>query len=249
MKRNGRQITLAFCLLAISATVLAGEPPELEPVPGQLDVIEMTAVELDGRPHDGVEPIAYEWTIVEGEGGKLFSADRQDAVFLAPKVERGFREFVVELTVRYEDQDPSTRRLRIRVLPADAARALEGADGGDTGWLDDFYGDLKEKEESQQSSTPVVGGGRSGPSVSIGISGGSYGRRGGVGIRLSMTYPLSQPVDVPPPGQTQMPGEGPWGAAHPVPYEELDETFPASIAERYGPEDEPKTANEEPEQD
>ena len=248
-----KQTRLSLLVVVLVAGISTGsaddDAPEIDAVPGQLDVIEMTAVELDGRPPDGVGPAIYRWSIIEGEGGKLFSADQQDAVFLAPRVERGVRQFVVELTALYEDQSPSTRRLRIRVLPSDPARALEGSDDDDTQWLTDYYNRLREKEEEKGSASPVVGGGSGGPSVSFGISGGSGGRRGGIGIRLSMTYPISQPVDVPPPGQTQVPGEGAWDAARPVPYEELRTTFPAGIAERYGPEDEPTRPEEPPEQD
>jgi hypothetical protein len=148
------------------------------------------------------------------------------------------RHFVVELKVTYRDQPPSTRRLSIRVLPADPNAALDGSGEQDTEWLNDFYRTTREREEERQSDSGSVAPGRSNPSVSIGVGGSSGGNWGGsVGFRWSMSYPLSQPVAVPPPGQTRQPGEGTWDVAQPVPYGELSTTFPASIAERYSPQD------------
>ena len=207
--------------------------PEIEPVPGQLDVVEMTAVELDGRLPEDVEPTAYAWRILEGEGGKLFKSDQQDAVFLAPKVERGVRQFILELTVSYADQPSSVRRLRIRVVPTDPAAALDDSAPDDTAWLDDFYGGMREAQEGKGGSQIVVPRSSGGPTVSIGVRGGSRGWRGGVGIRVPLSYPVTQPVDVPAPGRSSMPGEGEWDAATPVPYDQLGATFPPDIAERY----------------
>jgi hypothetical protein len=211
--------------------------PEIELVPGQLDVVSMTAIELDGRLPEGVEPIGYAWSIVEGEGGTLIKSEQQDAVFLAPKVERGVREFLVQLVVSYEGQPSSTRQLRIRVVPTDPAAALDGSDPDDTDWLDSFYDGKNAADRSGGGSQIVVPGtsGGGGPTVSIGVRRGRGGWHGGVGVgvRIPLSYPVTQPVDVPAPGRSSMPGEGKWDAATPVPYDELQTTFPPSIAERY----------------
>jgi hypothetical protein len=253
-----RLLLFAAYLPAISLAAPAGEEPsprESVPVPGQLEVVEMTAVELDARLPDGVEAAAFQWRIVEGEGGRLFSADQEDAVFLAPKVERGVKEFVLELSVMYADQPPSTRELRIRVLPTDPEAAEEDPGDGTPQWLEDHYRRAREAEEKKQQegrSTGAVSG-KSGPSVSIGVAGGSGGTRGSVGFRWSLSYPITQPVDVPPPGQSRKPGEGTWEPAYPVPYDELSTTLPPDIAEQYRIEDGiPPAASEteaEPEQD
>jgi hypothetical protein len=222
--------------------------PEPEPVPGELDVIEKTAVSLDGRLPGAAEPTAFRWRILEGTGGRLFGDDREDAVFLAPKVERGFKTFLIELTVMYAEEPPSTRRLRIRVLPSDPAAALDGADEDDTQWLKDLY--RRHPGTEGQSSAPTVSGGRSGPSVSIGVGAGSGGYRGGsIGLRWSTSFPISQPVDIPPPGQTYLPGEGAWGAATPVPQDKIPATFPPSISERYEPEDRPAPSEADSKED
>jgi hypothetical protein len=221
-------------------------------VPGQLDVVEMTAVALDARLPEGAEPTSFRWRIVSGEGGKLFSADQEDAVFLAPKVERGTREFVIEVTVTYANQPPSTRSMKIRVVPSDPSATDEDTDGdGTPDWLEDHYRRAREAEERKQRSGPAVigGSGRSGPNVSIGVSGGSYGYRGGVGVHWSLSHPLTQPVDVPPPGQIREPGEGSWEPARLVPHDELDATLPPEVAEKYRVEDEapPESAEADPE--
>jgi len=245
-----RFLILAICLLATLTIGAEGDEParaESEPVPGQLDVIEKTAVALDGRLPEGLSATSFQWKIVEGEGGELFGNDREDAVFLAPQVERGVKEFIIELTVTYVDEPPSTRQIRIRVLPTDPAKATEDAEGETPQWLIDHYSRAQEVEQQEQSTSPTVSGGKSGPSVSIGVAGGSSGyRRGGIGLRWSMSYPISQPVDIPPPGQSRKPGEGSWDRARPVPYEELDTTFPESIVELYETQDEPEPSETEP---
>jgi hypothetical protein len=224
----------------------ATEAAEELPEPGQLDVIEMTAVELDAELPEGVEASSFQWRIVEGEGGMLIRPEQPDAVFLAPRVERGVRQFVIELSVTYPEQPPSTRQLQIRVLPADPRAALEGADEQDTHWLNEFYSDVRERESERQSNSGTVAPRSNNPSVSIGVGRSSSGNwSGGVGFRWSMSYPLTQPVTVPPPGQTRQPGEGSWEAARPVPYRELSTTFPADVAERYSPQDCPLPDNEE----
>ena len=53
------------------------DPPPAEPVPGQLDVVEMTAVELDARMPEGAEPTSFAWKIIEGEGGMLIGGDQE----------------------------------------------------------------------------------------------------------------------------------------------------------------------------
>jgi hypothetical protein len=245
-----RFLILAFWLLATPTIAAEGEAVDSEPVPGQLDVVEKTAVALDGRPPEGVPATSFRWRIVEGEDGKLFGEDREDAVFLAPRVERGVKEFVVELTVTYVDEPPSTRQIRIRVLPTDPADAAEEAEGETPQWILDHYQRAAEVEQQKQSAPPTFGGGRSGPSVSIGVAGSSSGhRRGGVGLRWSMSYPISQPVDVPPPGQSRKPGEGTWDRARPVPYEELESTFPESVVDGLEAQDESEPPETNPDED
>ena len=128
----------------------AGPPVEIE-TPGQLDVIERTAVALDARLEEGMQAVGYQWKILEGNGATLLGQDREDAVFIAPGVEKGYKVFVIQLTVFYADESPSTRTLRIRVLPSDPALAQEGVPESDTAWLDKHYRKMREAEEQKQS--------------------------------------------------------------------------------------------------
>jgi hypothetical protein len=210
----------------------------------------MTAVALDARLPEGAKPVSVAWRIVEGEGGKLFSEDKEDAVFLGPKVERGVKEFLVEVTVTYVDDPPSTRQLRIRVLPANALAEEEKTEDGTPLWLIEHYERAAESKEREKANAPAFPvGGTGGSSMSIGIAGGSYGVRGGIGFRFSMSYPIEQPVQVPPPGQSAKPGEGAWEAARPVPYDSLNRALPADLSERYplAEDPEPSETPKEPE--
>jgi hypothetical protein len=242
--RATRVPVLAWILLATFSLATRGAAeetpsPEAGPVPGELTVIQMTAVELESKLPADPEPESFQWRIVEGERGKLIGADRPTAVFLAPSVEHGVVTFLVELTVTYADQPPSTRRVRIRVL-SDPSADTADPDDGDTEWLQEIYRSAREAEERRRNNAPslVVPGG-SQPRVNIGVGVGPGGWHGGVGFSFSLSYPISQPVPVPSPGQTRVPGEGAWASPRPVPYDEVATTFPASVAESYLPQDYP----------
>jgi len=259
MNKN-RWLMFGVMLLVTAASAAAEEQPQpatAEPVPepGYLEVIQMTAVELDGRLPGGVDPVSFQWSIIEGEGegegegARLFEVDKPDAVFLAPKVEQGTQDFVIELTVNYREQLPSTRRLRIRVLSEEAAKAADDS-GDDTQWLQDYYREQAEREEKKKSQAPTIIVPNTSSSMSFGVHRGWGGGWGGtMGFRWTMSYPITQPVDVPPPGETHQPGEGRWDIASPVPYEKLGTTFPSSIADRYSPADDPQAKPAEPESD
>jgi len=247
MNKNSWLVLLALLLTISVATAGEEEAQQAPPVPepGHLEVIQMTAVELDGRLPGGVEPVSFQWSIVEGEGGRLFEVDKPDAVFLAPKVEQGTLDFLIELTVNYREQPPSTRRVRIRVFSDEAAKA-DGDSGDDTQWLKDHYKRANEREEQQKSQAPTIVVPNSSSSMYFGVHRG-WGWGGSMGYRWTMNDPITQPVDVPPPGETHQPGEGAWDMAKPVPYGELDTRFPSSIADRYSPADDPQAKSPEPE--
>jgi hypothetical protein len=244
-----KSLLIQGILLIVAITLAIGEEtpsqatPTPVPEPGHLDVIQMTAVELDGRLPGAAEPESYQWSIVEGVGGRIFDDDKQDAVFLSPKVEKGILEFVIELTVTYSEQPPSTRRLRIRVFSEEAADADSG-EAEDTQWLQDFYKKAAEQEEKKKSQAPTVIVPNTGTTMHFGYSPWGWGWGGSVGFRWSMNYPITQPVTVPPPGTTHHPGEGEWDMAKPVPYGELDKRFPSDIADRYSPADAPPPSSQ-----
>jgi hypothetical protein len=241
-------LILGTLLMVVIASATAEQAPSQAtpvpvPEPGHLEVIQMTAVELDGRLPGAAEPVSYQWSIVEGEGGRIFDGDKQDAVFVSPKVEKGIEEFLIELTVTYSEQPPSTRRLRISVFSEEAANA-DSAPAGDTQWISDFYKKAAEREEKKKSQAPTIIVPNTGPSMHFGVSPWGWGWGGSMGVRWSMSYPITQPVTVPPPGQTHQPGEGEWDMAKPVPYGELDKRFPSDVAGRYSPADGPPSEAE-----
>ena len=180
MNKNSWLVLLALLLMISVATAGEEEPQQATPVPepGHLEVIQMTAVELDGRLPGGVEPVSFQWSIVEGEGGRLFEVDKPDAVFLAPKVEQGTLDFLIELTVNYREQPPSTRRVRIRVFSEEAAKAADGS-GDDTQWLQDHYKRAREREDEQKSQAPTINVPNSSSSMSFGVHRGWGGGWGG----------------------------------------------------------------------
>ena len=232
---------LMIATFASAADDQAQTQAPLDPAPGYLEVIAMTAVELDGRLPEGNAPVSYQWSIIEGgEDGRLFDGDKQAAVFLAPKVEKGTRDFVIELTVTYREQPPSTRRLRIRVMSEEATKSGGGSED-DTQWLQDFYKKAAEREEKKQSQAPTIIVPNTGTTMHFGMSPWGWGWGGSMGYSWTMNYPITQPVMIPPPGQTHLPGEGEWDMAKPVPYGELDTRFPSSISDRYSPADGPQS--------
>jgi hypothetical protein len=244
-----RSLSLALLFLVLLTPAAGGEaeppPGSAEAEPGYLDILGGTAVSLEGDLEEGIEGATFLWRIVEGEGGQLFNDDRPSAVFLAPNVATGMKRFVIDMTVSYRDAPSSTRRLVIRVLSeefVDKEGEGEGEEEDPTAWLKERYRREAEAEARKQDRAPevIVPGGRSGSSVSIGVGVGPGGYRGGrIGFRFSLSYPIEQPVDVPPPGQTLLPGQGTWDLPYPVPYQDLKATFPASVAERYAPPPEP----------
>jgi hypothetical protein len=234
----------AILLLLVPAAAGEAEPPPgtaaAEAEPGYLDILGGTAVSLEGDLEEGIEGASFRWYIVEGEGGQLFNDDRPAAVFLAPQVAAGMKRFVIQMTVSYPDAPSSSRQLVIRVLSQDYVAAEEGAEEEEdpTAWLKERYRREAEAEERKQDSQPkvIVPSGGSGSSVSVGVGVGSGGYRGGsIGFRFSLSHPIEQPVDVPPPGQSHAPGEGTWDLPYPVPHRDLRMTFPASVAEAYVP--------------
>lgn len=241
MLREPLLASAAILLLAPAAADTPEPPPgtaAAEAVPGYLDILGGTAVSLEGDLEEGLEGATFRWRIIEGEGGQLFNDDRPSAVFLAPKVATGMKRFVIEMTVSYREAPSSTRRLVIRVLSEEYVQPEDGEGEDPTAWLKERYRRIAEEEERKKESQPkvLVPGGGSSSSVTIGVGVGSGGYRGGsIGFRFSLSHPIEQPVDVPPPGQTQAPGEGTWDLPYPVPYQDLRMTFPASVAEAYVP--------------
>ena len=93
-------------------------PPEItaEPVPGQLEVMQGTAVKLGGAPSpEGPVPESYRWEIVQGEGGTLYNQDQYEVIFQAPRITDPIELFVIKMTVAYPGERPASTMVHIRV--------------------------------------------------------------------------------------------------------------------------------------
>ncbi len=231
-----------FLLLIASAPVMAQEQSDLQieakPLPGQLDVLQGTAFQLGGTPPDsGPRPSSYRWEILEGEGGELLHADRPEAIFRAPKLEdREMELFVIQLTARYEGQEPATARLHVRVLRELPEKPAEQVDA-EQEMIDHIRGMSKKQKRKlakqyrkQARNQTVVVQGNPYPSWHFGFS---------WGWGWPVYYPIYIPIIVPPPGGEWEPGIGEWPEPTPLPYEEIVNEFPTEIAEDYLPQDFP----------
>jgi hypothetical protein len=212
---------------------------EAEPVAGQLDVLQGTAVQLGGTSGStGLKPSSYLWEIVEGRGAIILRADRADAIFQAPKLtDADMETFVIQLTVTYPGQESATARMLVRVhreMPTPKKRepTIEEV-------MRDQYAREAEARRNRRSSgtTTVV---HHGPSMGWGAPGWGWGWGGpGWGWGWSAHYPIHVPIVVPPPGSSQGPGDIDLGNPVAVPYDEMVTTFPEEIADNYLPQDNP----------
>ena len=126
-----RSLAPLLIVLAAAGASFAQTPAspdiEAEPVAGQLDVLQGTAVQLGGTSGStGLKPSSYLWEIVEGQGGIILRPEQPDAIFQAPKLSDSAMEtFVIQLTVTYEGQESATARMLVRVhreMPAPKKR-------------------------------------------------------------------------------------------------------------------------------
>jgi hypothetical protein len=251
-------LVAVFPLLLAGTAATAEEVPtqsdeglqiEAEPVPGQLDVLQGTALQLGGTPPEsGPSPATYRWEIVEGEGGELLKADEAKAVFRAPTLEgKSLEVFVVQLTASYEGQEPATARLYIRVHQELPAKTVQ-QEAAEKEMVDYFKGlskrerkklarqYRKEQRKQARGQTTVVHGSPY-PHWHFGFH---------WGWGWPVHYPIFVPIPIPPPGGEWLPGDGEWVEPAPLPYDEIVNEFPSEIADDYLPQDFP-LADEIPE--
>ncbi|MCU0302772.1 MAG: hypothetical protein MUC56_01770 [Thermoanaerobaculales bacterium] len=187
-------VATALALLALPAMSTA---IEAAPSPGQLDVLQGTVVALDGTPPpDGPRPDSYRWEIVEGDGGRLYDADRENAMLQTPVIEDELEVLVVRLTVTYPDGPPATSTVHILVhreppehRPAPEERSIEQV-------MSDFYREEREardrNRERLEASRPTV--------VQQSISYGWISPGYGWGWGWPTFVPVSTTIVAPPPG-------------------------------------------------
>lgn len=238
-------VLLSF--LGAGLTAAAGAPDiTATPVPGQLEVMQGTAVKLGGAPpEDGPRPESYRWDIVQGEGGRLYDGDRPEAIFQAPAIGTELELFVIRLTVDYADQPPAHSTIHIRVHRKPPETAAGGAEQERSieEVMTDYYRRERaardaERERSRRSEPVVISHTTySGFYGGFGYAGPGWGW--GYGWGWPARYPIYAPIVVPPPGIDVGPGDGGWGEPIAVPYEDLVTTFPGHLADDYLPQDFP----------
>jgi hypothetical protein len=245
MQRASRFGSLFAAVLVIVAGAGAAEARnesglsiEARPVPGQLDVLQGTALQLGGKQQkDGPPPTSYEWRIVRGEGAELLHADRAEAIFQAPTIDTEFELFIVELTVRYGGGEPATARLHVRVH-------RDKPEESPTAWLEEHY--RREAAEKARRKNARRARNRAVASVRHSYYPSWYGGYTW-GWGRFVHYPVYVPIVIPPPGIDWGPGDGSWVEPLPIPYDEMVTTFPERIAGDYLPQDFPiETAPFEP---
>lgn len=247
-----RQQLMIGSIVALSVlaayTVVAQTAPTItaEPVPGQLEVMQGTAIKLGGLPpEEGPQPESYHWEIAQGEGGVLYNEDQYQVIFQSPRIENEIELFVIRLTVGYPGDQPAHATAHIRVhrdmpnaKPKPKEKNIEDV-------MADFY---RKEKDARDANRQRVEDSRS-RVVSyhtyshIGFHGG-YGYRGpgwgwGYGWGWPAYYPIYAPIVVPPPGIDWGPGDGNWGEPIAIPYDDIVTTFPEHIANDYLPQDFP----------
>lgn len=251
MKQPGKleyAATLLVAILLVAASVVAQSPPpdiSAEPVPGQLDIMQGTAIKLGGAPSaEGPQPESFRWEIVQGTGGVLYNDEEYETIFQAPIIEPEIEVFVIRLTVGYPDGQQASNSIHLRVhreRPQPEAkqetRAIEDV-------MTDYY--RKEKDARERNKERVRSNAPRVVHHSVGGYYGGYGYRGpgwgwGYGWGWPTYYPVYAPIVVPPPGMDWGPGDGQWDEPIAIPYDDLVSTFPEHIADDYLPQDFPGT--------
>jgi hypothetical protein len=236
---------LVAAMFATGLVTAQTPTPEItaKPVPGQLEVMQGTAVKLGGSPPaDGPHPDSYAWDIAQGQGGTLYNEDQAEAIFQAPAIASEIELFVIRLTVTYAGLQPAHATMHIRVH-RDMPQTKEEKKRDIEDVMADFY--RKEsasrdanKQRVKESQSRIV----SHHTYSGFYGGYGYGGPGwgwGYGWGWPSYYPIYAPIVVPPPGIDWGPGDGDWGEPIAVPYDDLVTTFPEHIANDYLPQDYP----------
>jgi hypothetical protein len=237
-------IAVMSVLAACAATAQTAPTVTAEPVPGQLEVLQGTAIKLGGMPpEEGLRPESYHWEIVQGEGGALFNDDQYQVIFQAPEITSEIELFVIRLTVEYPGERPAHATAHIRVHREMPEAKPEPKKQNIEDVMADFYRRERDARDANrqrlEDSRPRVVShySYSGFNGGFGYSGPGWGW--GYGWGWPARYPIYAPVVVPPPGIDWGPGEGNWGEPIAIPYDEMVTTFPESIADDYLPQDYP----------
>ena len=236
-------IVVLSVFAACAAAAQSAPSITAEPVQGQLEVMQGTAIKLGGAPPpEGPRPDSYHWEIVQGEGGTLYNEDHYEVIFQSPKITDEIELFVIRLTVGYPGEEPAHATAHIRVhrdmpeVKQEKKKPIEDV-------MADFYRKEKTAREANKQrvkeSQPRVVSQHTYSGFYGGFRYGGPGWGWGYGWGWPAYYPIYAPVVVPPPGIDWGPGDGEWGQPVAVPYDDLVTTFPEHISNDYLPQDYP----------
>jgi hypothetical protein len=237
-------VVIAMTFLA-AGFLAAQTAPEItaKPVPGQLDVMQGTAIKLGGSPPaSGPQPESFHWEIAQGKGGVIYDEDQFEAIFQAPKIDTEMELFVIRLTVNYPGDQPAHATMHIRVhrdMPQAEPKAREMSIEE---VMTNYY---REEQEARDRNKERVR--RQQPQVIShhtyrGFHGYGWGGPGwgwGYGWGWPAYYPVYAPIVIPPPGIDYGPGDGHWDEPIAIPYDDVVTTFPEHVANDYLPQDFP----------
>lgn len=245
-------LSIALAILAVSGFATAQpSTPEItaQPISGQLEVLQGTAVALGGEPApDGPAPETCRWEIVQGEGGALYPQSECEVIFQAPTISDPIELFVIRMAVTYPGDRAASTTVHIRVhrdppeqlagvqAPAPPEESIEDI-------MTDYY--RREKaaaeraERRRQESRPQILA-----HTYRGFHGGwGWGGYGGWGWGWGWWWPPAHtvyaPIVVPPPGANDGPGQ--WRRQTPVtvPHDNPVVDFPEDRADGDRPEGSP----------
>ena len=199
-------IVVLSVFAACAAAAQSAPTITAEPVPGQLEVMQGTAVKLGGAPpSEGPRPDSYHWEIVQGEGGTLYNEDHYEVIFQSPKITDEIELFVIRLTVGYPGEEPAHATAHIRVhrdMPEvkqekqEKKKPIEDV-------MADFYRKEKTAREANKQrvkeSQPWVVSQHTYSGFYGGFRYGGPGWGWGYGWGWPAYYPIYAPVVVPPP--------------------------------------------------
>jgi len=108
---------IAFALVALACITsnANGSQIKAQQAPGQFEILEGAALQLRAQEPKQGNVAGYQWSILDGEGGKLMNAETLNATFYAPKVTTDVQLFQVQLATTFADGKTTRASVLVRV--------------------------------------------------------------------------------------------------------------------------------------
>lgn len=109
--------SIAFGLLALAFGNANANSSQIQAQqkPGQFEILEGSALQLRAQEPKQGKVSGYQWSIIDGDGGKLMNADTLDATFYAPKVTADVQIYQVQLATTFADSKTTKASVLVRV--------------------------------------------------------------------------------------------------------------------------------------